>query len=181
MKTGTTMPVVDAVSHLGPVSLGREQALTWRVVIVHPSVLMPVASSEVVAASRLLRRNQRAISVVSVLPDTLARVTAWANTVESAFGYSIEHPCIADADGAVSLALRGGVEGPLPLRGAFIFAPDQTLASATVLPDTVGLSSLEIERVLAALMLTRHGQMLAPVDWEPGMPLMDRDDIRDCA
>lgn len=139
----------------------------WVAVIFYPRDFSMVCPTELTGASaRIDEFRAHGCDVVGVSVDPPEVHAKWMETPQHEGGVQgLAFPLASDGDGAV--ARRWGVWDDargVALRGLFLIDPEGRLQAQTVLPLTVGRSTDETLRLLAAL---RTGG-LCPVDWRGG-------------
>ncbi|WP_147126595.1 redoxin domain-containing protein [Shimia ponticola] len=176
MRLGSYFPKLKATSTNGPIVFPHDIGARWSVVMFHAQAFAPVCASEIVALSRLAKKQLKELCVYSVIPESVETLSDWIADIKTKTGVTVDHTCIADPESHFASAFFetsrpfDGRPGP---RGHFIFDTTQRLAAKTQLPRQVGFSSEELVRMTSALALTRHGEMVAPANWNFGVPMLE--------
>jgi peroxiredoxin (alkyl hydroperoxide reductase subunit C) len=143
---------------------------TWTAVFFWPLDFTFVCPTELVEFNRALREFRAlAARVFGVSGDSHHTHLAWRK--EDPALRNLEFPMVADADKAVAEEL--GILDPIekvPLRATYLLDQDRMIRWLCVNDFSVGRSTGEVLRVLAAL---RCGE-LCPANWRPGQATLVR-------
>ena len=150
----------------------RELEGTWTAIFFWPLNFTFVCPTELVEFNRALREF-RALGarVFGASGDTHHSHLAW-RTEEPALR-NLEFPMLADADRTVATEL--GILDPteqVPLRATYLLDQERKIRWLCVNDLSVGRSTGEVLRVLAALQCGE----LCPANWKPGQATLERPD-----
>jgi peroxiredoxin (alkyl hydroperoxide reductase subunit C) len=179
---GSPAPSFKAPSTNGPVSFPGDFAGQWKILFAHPRDFTPVCSSEILDLA--YRQNEfKALNtqIVVLSVDRMVSHRSWkADLEEIDFRgrgtVSIDFPLVVDSSyaiaykyGMVDTQSRSGVS----VRGIFFIDPDNVVRAFQFYPSEVGRNTDEILRALEALQAyDAHGDIVLPVNWEPGDDFM---------
>jgi peroxiredoxin (alkyl hydroperoxide reductase subunit C) len=143
---------------------------TWSAIFFWPLDFTYVCPTELIEFNRALREFRAlAARVYGVSGDSHESHLAWR--LENPALRSIEFPMLSDADKSVAAEL--GILDPVanvPLRATYLLDQERKIRWLCVNDLSVGRSTGEVLRVLAAL----QGGQLCPANWNPGQPTIAR-------
>ncbi|HEY7895161.1 MAG TPA: peroxiredoxin [Gemmatimonadaceae bacterium] len=146
----------------------QEMEGTWTAIFFWPQDFTFVCPTELMEFNYALREFRAlAAKVFGVSGDTHHSHLAWRN--ENPDVRNIAFPMLADADKRVAEEL--GILDPIdkvPLRATYLLDKDRKIRWLCVNDLSVGRSTGEVLRVLAALQCGE----LCPANWKPGQPTL---------
>jgi peroxiredoxin len=141
----------------------------WTVLMFYPADFTFICPTELEdAAKRYGEFKELGAEVLSVSTDTAFVHKAWHDT-SPAIG-KITYPMVADPTGAICKQFGTYLDDEgLSLRATAIIDPDGVLKSFDIHDNSIGRSTGEILRKLAAAKFVRENSgQVCPVSWEPG-------------
>ncbi len=148
----------------------------WIVFFSHPADFTPVCTSEFVALAKAAPQFEELDCVLLGLSvDSLYSHVAWLRAIKDVFGVEVPFPVVEDPSMAVGYAygmLDEEAGDASAVRATYFIDPNGIIRAMTHYPLTIGRSVDEMVRMVMALQATSSGEKLAPVDWQPGQPLL---------
>jgi peroxiredoxin len=141
----------------------------WTVLLFYPADFTFICPTELQdAAENYARFKELGAEVLSISTDTVFVHKAWHDT-SPAIG-KIEYPMVADPSGKICRQFGTLIEEEgLSLRATAIIDPDGVLKAFEIHDNSIGRSTAEILRKLAAAKFVReHDGEVCPVSWQPG-------------
>jgi peroxiredoxin (alkyl hydroperoxide reductase subunit C) len=167
-------PDFTARSTAGPVSLADFRG-RWVLLFSHPADFTPVCTSEFVALARAADRfTARNCALLALSVDSLYSHFAWVRAIHERVGVEVRFPIIEDPTLVIGRAY--GMVGPdatdsSTVRSNFVIDPEGVIRATACYPLNVGRNVAEMLRTLAALQAADETSNLAPVGWQPGVPM----------
>ncbi len=172
---GDAAPDFEARSTHGPVRLSGYRG-RWLVFFSHPADFTPVCTTEFVALAKAHERFAALdCALLGLSVDSLYSHLAWARAIRDLFSVDIPFPVIEDPSMLVGRAygmIDESAENSAGVRATYFIDPNGIIRAMTHYPLTIGRSVDEMVRMVMALQATSSGEKLAPVDWQPGQPLL---------
>ena len=180
---GDIAPKFRAVTTNGKINFPDDYAGRWIVFFSHPMDFTPVCTTEFLAfqaAYEEFRKLNTEIIGLSVggVPSHLA----WFQSIHDDINYDnyknvkITFPVIADIDlGRAKLygMIHKNISDTKTVRAVFIIDPKGVIRTILYYPQTTGRNIAEILRILTALQTTDAFGVSTPVDWTPGLPVIE--------
>ncbi len=179
---GSKAPAFKAPSTNGPISFPDDFGDRWKILFAHPRDFTPVCSSEILdLAHRQQEFNTLNTQIVVMSVDRMVSHQSWKADLESIDlngqgKVNINFPLVVDSSYAI--AYKYGMvdtqsQSGQSVRGIFFIDPQNTIRAFQFYPSEVGRNTEEILRTLKALQAhDRHGDILLPVNWQPGDDFM---------
>ncbi|OJY04937.1 MAG: peroxiredoxin [Rhizobiales bacterium 63-22] len=175
LRMGDAAPDFEARSTHGPVRLSGYRG-RWLVFFSHPADFTPVCTTEFVALAKAHERFAALdCALLGLSVDSLYSHLAWARAIRDLFSVDIPFPVIEDPSMLVGRAygmIDESAENSAGVRATYFIDPNGIIRAMTHYPLTIGRSVDEMVRMVMALQATSSGEKLAPVDWQPGQPLL---------
>lgn len=180
---GDPAPKFRAVTTNGKINFPDDYAGRWVVFFSHPMDFTPVCTTEFLAFQaaheefRKLNTDIIGLSVGSV-PSHLA----WFRSIHDDIKFKdyknveITFPVIADLDLSIAKLygmIHQNVSDTKTVRAVFIIDPKGIIRTILYYPQTTGRNISEILRILTALQTTDAFGVSTPVDWTPGLPVIE--------
>lgn len=149
----------------------------WKILFSHPLDFTAVCTSELCGIARNQDKlDSLGVKVAVVSIDEVERHLLWKEFMERVLSeenevVEIKYPIVADLSGEVSRKygmLQNSVDDHHDVRGVFIIDPDNIIQAVSFYPINVGRNMNEILRTVAALQVSRQGDVLTPLNWTPG-------------
>lgn len=175
LRIGQKAPLFTARSTTGPFDLADYRG-RWVMLFSHPADFTPVCTSEFVALAEAKEQfDALDCALVAVSIDSLYSHLAWIRAIYDMTGTKVDFPIVEDP--TMEIARAYGMIGTEAadagsVRSSYFIDPDGVLAASQTYPVTVGRSIPELLRLLAAMQKVRSGNVFAPVNWQPGDPLL---------
>ncbi len=141
----------------------------WVVLLFYPADFTFICPTELEdAAMHYADFKKLHAEVLSVSTDTVFVHKAWHDHSKAI--NKVQYPMLADPTGRVCRQFGTYLEKEgLSLRATFIIDPDGVLKAMDMHDNSIGRSTKEILRKLAASKFVReHKGIVCPVNWEPG-------------
>jgi len=179
---GSKAPAFKAPSTNGPISFPGDFGDRWKILFAHPRDFTPVCSSEILdLAHRQQDFEALNTQIVVMSVDRMVSHQSWKADLETidlkGLGkVNINFPLVVDSSYAI--AYKYGMvdtqsKSGQSVRGIFFIDPHNVIRAFQFYPSEVGRNTSEILRTLTALQAhDRHGDILLPVNWQPGDDFM---------
>ncbi|MBN9045230.1 MAG: redoxin domain-containing protein [Rhizobiales bacterium] len=172
---GDAAPDFEARSTHGPVRLSGYRG-RWLVFFSHPADFTPVCTTEFVALAKAHERFAALdCALLGLSVDSLYSHFPCRRALRDLFSVDIPFPVIEDPSMLVGRAygmIDESAENSAGVRATYFIDPNGIIRAMTHYPLTIGRSVDEMVRMVMALQATSSGEKLAPVDWQPGQPLL---------
>lgn len=175
LRMGDPAPDFEARSTQGALRLSDYRG-RWLVFFSHPADFTPVCTTEFVALAKAHDRFAALdCALVGLSVDSLYAHLAWTRAIRELFSVEIPFPVIEDPSMLVGRAygmIDEAAENSAGVRATYFIDPEGVIRAITHYPLTIGRSIDEMLRMVTALQAAHSGDKLAPVDWQPGQPLL---------
>ncbi len=148
----------------------------WIILFSHPGDFTPVCTSEFIALEGAAEEfRELNCALVGLSADSLYTHLAWIADIERNFGIAISFPILEDI--SLHIAEDYGMidtaaTNLAALRSMFFIDPAGIIRAIIHYPANIGRSTDEVIRVLTALQASEKANLLAPVDWREGKPML---------
>src|SRR3974377_1279314 len=175
LRLGDVAPDFEARFTQGPIKLSGFRR-RWVVFFSPPADFTRVSTSEFV---RLAKAYDGVVALDCALlglsVDSLYSHLAWLRAIHDVFDVEVPFPVIEDPSMVVGRTY-GMIEEegtkPARVRATYFIDPEGVICAITHYPLTIGRSTDEMLRMVAALQATYSGARLAPADWQQKQPLL---------
>jgi peroxiredoxin (alkyl hydroperoxide reductase subunit C) len=174
---GEKAPSFTAQATTGTVNFPEDYGRSWKILFSHPQDFTPVCSSEILELANLQGEfDKLGIKLMVVSADPLNTHNDWKKALETLTykgrtPVKIKFPLVDDQTLAVS-KMYGMIHAPSnttrDVRGVFIIDPQNIVQAIYFYPVTVGRSTDELLRTVAALQTVAKEKVLTPADWKAG-------------
>ncbi|MCG8274668.1 peroxiredoxin [Aquamicrobium sp. NLF2-7] len=175
LRMGDAAPDFEARSTQGAVRLSDYKG-RWLLFFSHPADFTPVCTTEFVALAKAHDRFAALdCALLGLSVDSLYAHLAWSRAIRELFSVDIPFAVIEDPSMLVGRAygmIDETSENSAGVRATYFIDPKGVIRAITHYPLTIGRSVDEMVRMVAALQATYSEEKLAPVDWQPGDPLL---------
>lgn len=178
---GETAPSFTAESTNGTVKFPSDFGNNWKILFSHPQDFTPVCSTEILE----LAKNQNefdklGVKLVVVSTDALSTHVQWKKSMEGLSFFKtgpvkIEFPLVDDKNLSVSKKygmIHAATNTTQSVRGVFIIDPNNIIQAIYFYPRSVGRSTDDLLRIVAALKATSSKDYMTPINWKPGNDLL---------
>jgi peroxiredoxin 2/4 len=181
VKLGDEAPDFTARTTQGPVTLSDFRG-RWLILFAHPGDFTPVCTSEFVALAQAADQFAALdCALLGLSVDSLYAHLTWVRLIHDRFGIAINFPIAEDP--TLEVARAYGMVAPDAIdasgaRSTYFIDPLGIVRAITCYPHDVGRSVTEMLRLLRALQRVDQAGLLAPAEWQPGLPLLAAPDAR---
>ncbi|WP_319480909.1 redoxin domain-containing protein [uncultured Draconibacterium sp.] len=174
---GDKAPSFSEKSTNGILNFPEDFGTNWKILFSHPLDFTAVCTSELCGLARNQEKmNALGVKVAVISIDEIDRHLLWKEFMERVLTdegttTKIEYPIVADLSGEVSKKygmLHHSINDKRDVRGVFIIDPNNIIQAISFYPMNVGRNMDEILRTVEALQLTQKGNVLTPMNWQPG-------------
>ena len=178
---GEKAPSFTAESTNGLLNFPADYGRNWKILFSHPQDFTPVCSSELLELANLQKEFDKLnVKIAVVSTDPLDSHIQWKKALEDIeykgrLPQKIKFPLIDDENLAISKEygmIMPANNSTRAVRGVFIIDPDNVIQSIYFYPMSVGRSSEELLRTVAALQATAGNKHMTPSDWIAGNDLL---------
>ena len=175
LRMGDVAPDFEARSTQGPIRLSGFRG-RWLVFFSHPADFTPVCTTEFVSFANAYDRFVAFdCALLGLSVDSLYSHLAWMRAIRDVFDVEVLFPVIEDPSMVVGRAygmIDEGATNSAGMRATYFIDPEGVISAVTHYPLTIGRSTDEMLRMVAALRATYSGTRLAPADWQQKQPLL---------
>jgi len=142
----------------------------------HPADFTPVCTSEFVSLAKAYDRFVALdCALLGLSVDSLYSHLAWLRAIRDVFDVEVPFPVIEDPSMVVGRTygmIEEEATNTARVRATYFIDPEGVIRAITHYPLTIGRSTDEMLRMVAALQATYSGARLAPADWRQKQPLL---------
>ena len=178
VKIGQFAPDFEASSTLGSIKLSDYKG-KWVVLLSYPGDFKPVCTTEIIGFSNANTYFENLnTSLIGLSVDSIPSHLAWINDIYTKTGIYVQFPIIADRNGEIARKygmISNDVNKSETVRNVRIIDDKGKIRSILTYPIQIGRSISEIIRVIEALQKADKENILLPLNWIPGEPLMQEE------
>ncbi len=178
---GEVAPSFTAESTSGVINFPADYGRKWKILFSHPQDFTPVCSSELLELANLQKEfDNLNVKLVVVSTDALDTHFAWKKALEDVeykgrIPEKIKFPLVEDQ--SITISKQYGMIHPetnttKDVRGVFVIDPANVIQAVYFYPMSIGRSTDELLRTVAALQATAEGGLMTPADWKAGNDLL---------
>ena len=175
LRMGDVAPDFEARSTRGPIRLSGFRG-RWLVFFSHPADFTPVCTSEFVSLAKGYDRFVALdCALLGLSVDSLYSHLAWLRAIRDVFDVEVPFPVVEDPSMVVGRTygmIEEDATNTARVRATYFIDPEGVIRAITHYPLTIGRSTDEMLRMVAALQATYSGARLAPADWRQKQPLL---------
>ena len=175
LRMGDVAPDFEARSTRGPIWLSGFRG-RWLVFFSHPADFTPVCTTEFVSLAKAYDRFVALdCALLGLSVDSLYSHLAWMRAIRDVFDVEVPFPVIEDPSMVVGRTygmIEEEATNTARVRATYFIDPEGVIRAITHYPLTIGRSTDEMLRMVAALQATYSGARLAPADWQQKQPLL---------
>jgi len=178
---GENAPSFKAESTNGEIKFPDDFGKSWKILFSHPQDFTPVCTTELLELAHLQSQfDKMGAKIIAVSTDRLSTHEQWKKAMESLAykereAVKIEFPLVDDANLTVSKKygmIHAATNTTRDVRGVFIISPDNVIKAIYFYPMSVGRSTDELLRMVAALERTSSDKVMTPANWKAGDDVM---------
>ena len=180
---GDTAPHFEANTTNGPIKFPEDFRGHWVILFSHPLDFTPVCTSEFMAFQSMIDEFEKLNTVIIGLSiGAITSHLAWFQSIHDDIVFNgwknmnITFPVIEDLDMRVAKLygmIHPNASDTKTVRAVFIIDPNGVIRTILYYPQTTGRNIAEIKRILIALQTTDAFKVSTPVNWEPGLPVIE--------
>ena len=174
---GESAPSFTAETTNGTINFPSEFGRKWKVLFSHPQDFTPVCTTEILELAYMQEQfDKLGVKLVVVSTGSLDSHTQWKKSMESLNlnnrgPVKIKFPLVDDQ--SLSVSKKYGMIQPSTnttksVRGVFIIDPENIIQTILFYPMSIGRSTDELLRIVAALQTSSAEKVATPVNWKPG-------------
>jgi len=178
---GEKAPSFTAESTNGTIDFPSQFGRKWKILFSHPQDFTPVCTTEILELAYLQDQFDKAeVKLVVVSTGPLDTHIQWKGSMENLSlngrpPVKIKFPLVDDHNLSVSKKygmIHAATNSTKAVRGVFVIDPDNIIQAIYFYPMSVGRSTDELLRLVAALQLTSADKVSTPVNWKPGNDML---------
>jgi peroxiredoxin (alkyl hydroperoxide reductase subunit C) len=180
---GDTAPHFVAHTTNGIIKFPEDYKSRWVILFSHPLDFTPVCTSEFMGFQSMLKDFKKLnTEIIGLSVGAISSHLAWFCAIRDNIHFNgwenvnITFPVIEDLDMKISKLygmIHPGVSDTKTVRAVFIIDPKGIIRTVLYYPQTIGRNLSEIKRILIALQTTDAFNVSTPVNWMPGMPVIE--------
>ena len=180
---GDIAPHFEANTTNGPIKFPEDFTGHWVVLFSHPLDLTPVCTSEFMAFQSMIDEFEKInTKIIGLSIGAITSHLAWFKSIHDDIVFngwknvSITFPVIEDLDMRVARLygmIHSNASDTKTVRAVFIIDPTGVIRTILYYPQTTGRNINEIWRILIALQTTDAFKVSTPVNWTPGLPVIE--------
>ena len=180
---GDIAPHFAANTTNGPILFPEDFKGHWLVLFSHPMDFTPVCTSEFMAFQSMIGEFEKLnTKIIGLSVGAISSHLAWFQSIHDDIVFNgwrnmnITFPVIEDLDMNISKLygmIHPNASDTKTVRAVFIIDPYGIIRTILYYPQTIGRNVLEIKRTLIALQTSDAFKVATPVNWEPGMPVIE--------
>ena len=156
---------------------------SWIIFFSHPLDFTPVCTSEFMAFQSMIDEFEKInTKIIGLSVGAITSHLAWFQSIHDDIVFndrknvSITFPVIEDLDMKISKLygmIHENASDTKTVRAVFIIDPTGIIRTILYYPQSTGRNLMEIKRILIALQTTDTFKVSTPVNWMPGMPVIE--------
>ena len=172
LNLGDIAPDFEAESTFGKIRFFDWLGTSWGLFFSHPEDYTPVCTTELGVVANLKHEfAKRNVKTIGLSVDKLASHKGWIKDIEEITGGNVDFPIIVDDEMEIATLygmVHTNVDANFTIRSVFVIGTDKRIKLMLTYPMAVGRNFDEILRVIDALQLNEHHNVMTPANWKQG-------------